>query len=62
MRYVKIRRLESASHLLLSGDRSLQEIAELTGHSDAFHLSHAFKKQYGLPPRTFRNQIRTGMF
>lgn len=56
MRMVRLRRLEQAARLLVSGDLSLTEIAEQTGFSDAFHLSHAFKKHYGLPPRLYRQR------
>lgn len=56
MNYVKTCRLEAAARLLAAGDHTLAVIAEQTGHSDAFHLSHAFKKHFGVAPRTYRKQ------
>ena len=54
--YVRRRRLKTAQFLLLNSERTLQEIAAQTGFCDAFHFSRVFKREFGLPPSTFRNR------
>ena len=49
-RYALRRRLETVRRLL----RQLSTLAEETGFGDAFHLSKAFKQEYGISPRDFR--------
>lgn len=56
MQYVKTQRLEVAARLMVTGDHKLAMIAEQTGFNDAFHLSHAFKKQFEISPREYRKQ------
>ncbi len=34
----------------------IEEIADIVGYSDAFSFSHAFKKYYGLPPKSYQLQ------
>jgi LacI family transcriptional regulator len=41
--------------MLVTTDRKIEDIAALTGFCHAPHLSQAFKKAFGLPPRTYRN-------
>jgi len=43
-------RLAESFHLLQKGNHSVSEVALATGHSDVFHFSRSFKKQYGVPP------------
>ncbi|WP_176014972.1 helix-turn-helix transcriptional regulator [Victivallis sp. Marseille-Q1083] len=53
-RYALRRRLETVRRLLRQSDRKLSTLAEETGFGDAFHLSKAFKQEYGISPRDFR--------
>ncbi|MEL7118096.1 MAG: ATP-binding protein [Bacteroidota bacterium] len=56
--FVKVIKLKKALSLLKEGEHSIQEVANLTGFSDAKYFSTSFKKFYGKPPSTFikRNQ------
>jgi AraC-like DNA-binding protein len=56
-RYLQRMRLERARRLLGSTTDSLDKIAERIGFCSAFHLSAAFKKEFGLPPRHWRKQL-----
>jgi len=56
-RYLQRMRLERARRLLGSTLDSLDRIAERVGFYSAFHLSAAFKKEFGLPPRNWRKQF-----
>jgi AraC-like DNA-binding protein len=55
MEYVKRCRLERASHLLISTDMSLQEIASQVGFKNPFHFSREFKRRFGTAPSVYRN-------
>lgn len=48
-------RLRHASELLLHSSYKLHDIAEMTGYSDAFSFSRAFKRFTGRSPSSFRN-------
>jgi AraC-like DNA-binding protein len=49
-------RLEFAKSLLLKGEK-LVNIADMTGFYDEYHLSKAFKKKFGISPKTFRKTL-----
>lgn len=49
-------RVRHARELLLHSTYKLEKIAEMTGYSDAFTFSRAFKRLTGLPPSVFRRQ------
>lgn len=50
-------RLDRAEELLLANERrTLAEIAEGIGFSNAFHLSSVFKRRRGLSPKAFRQK------
>lgn len=54
------RRMEMRLELacgLLDGDSTLEGIAAATGFSSAFHLSRAFKAQFGISPRQYKRQM-----
>jgi len=57
-RYILNERLKAASHLLLFTTQTLEEIAELTGFTDRFHLGQQFRKYFGTPPAAFRKSAR----
>ena len=46
-------RLDKAVNLLINGNCSVKEVAELCGFSDDKYFSRAIKKQYGISPSKF---------
>lgn len=50
-------RLDAAKVLLTRQDVTLREIAREVGFYDEYHLSHAFKRSYGLTPIAFRRNL-----
>jgi AraC-like DNA-binding protein len=54
-KYVRYLRLSNARHRLTTSNISLAELAEDLGFSSAFHLSTAFRKEYGMSPRQWKN-------
>ncbi len=57
IRAIKINR---AKQLLIETDKSLAEIAEITGFEHPEYLSVMFKRLTGEPPRDFRQRLRPG--
>ncbi|HEV3106392.1 MAG TPA: GlxA family transcriptional regulator [Trinickia sp.] len=54
--FAKHVRLRTARWLLTSSDRTVADIASSCGFSDASHLGREFRKQFGMPPVTFRER------
>jgi AraC-like DNA-binding protein len=54
--YVRRLRMEKARRMIGSSSESLQSISERLGFASAFHLSAAFKKQYGQSPNHWRRR------
>lgn len=54
--YVIHTRLSEASRLLRLRDRTIAEVADLTGFSDQSHLDRRFKRAFGMTPRAFQLQ------
>ena len=54
--YIKKRRFELASQLLLSG-KNVSETAYMTGFSDPNYFSKAFKKHFGMSPTEYVNIV-----
>ncbi len=52
--YVRERRLLRARELILTGELSVSEIADAVGFSDYNYFLRAFKKRYGVSPKTLR--------
>jgi AraC-like DNA-binding protein len=50
-------RIRHARELLLHSDYKLEKIAEMTGYSDAFSFSRAFKRLAGTSPSLFRKGL-----
>lgn len=50
-------RIRHARELLLHSDYKLEKIAEMTGYSDAFSFSRAFKRLTGTAPSAFRKGL-----
>jgi AraC-like DNA-binding protein len=55
--YIRKLRIEKAIQLLNESDRTLAEIAYLTGFSDQSHFNRIFKKSTGKNPSAFRKKI-----
>lgn len=54
--FIQRLRLEHIAMLLQTTEMNLEDIAERTGYQTKQALSKAFKKHFGLPPSTYRNQ------
>lgn len=54
MKHLVRRRLGRARVLLSSTSLNIEEISGQLGYSDAYSLSHAFKREFGVSPREFR--------
>lgn len=55
-RRLLFRRMEQAKLLLETTDKSIGEIARLAGYDTAAGFIHAFRREFGLTPREWRNQ------
>jgi AraC-like DNA-binding protein len=53
--FLSRRRLERATELLRSSDMSITEIALACGYSSGSHLSTAFHREIGTPPKLYRS-------
>jgi AraC-like DNA-binding protein len=51
IQYIK---LKKAEHILLTTDKSIEEISDMLGYSSAGYFSNTFKKNYGVSPNIFR--------
>jgi AraC-like DNA-binding protein len=60
-RYLLSRRVECAARLLERSTLSMEQVAEKSGFSDRFHLTHVFKRLKGLAPAEFRRRQRGRM-
>ncbi|MCW6676376.1 response regulator [Aerococcaceae bacterium NML180378] len=49
-------RMQKAQELLLSTDKKILEIAQLTGYVDQHYFSYGFKKYFGKSPRQMREE------
>ncbi|WP_339814398.1 AraC family transcriptional regulator [Zunongwangia profunda] len=47
-------KMEQARHLIAQQGKSVQEVAEALGYSNARHFSTAFKKTYGVSPGSLK--------
>ena len=57
-RYVIRCRIDRARYLLLHSKQSIGAIAEQLGYHDAFYFSKQFKRNTGMSPSDFRQQIQ----
>ena len=46
-------KMEQARQLLLSGEKNISEVSDLTGYSHQAHFTKAFKKKFGVPPSEY---------
>jgi AraC-like DNA-binding protein len=54
-RYVQDRRLRQAAELLVSTDRSIDEIAERCGFANRYYFTRVFATRMGVPPARYRS-------
>jgi AraC-like DNA-binding protein len=59
MRYVRRCRLARAAGYLRANDRSISEIARLSGYDSAVSLTRAFRREFGIPPGRYRDAQRS---
>ncbi|MDL2248235.1 helix-turn-helix transcriptional regulator [Tyzzerella sp. OttesenSCG-928-J15] len=52
--YLTDLRMEKASALLLKTDKTIKEIAVLSGYNDYFYFCRVFKEHFNVPPSKFR--------
>lgn len=57
--YLNMIRCEKAHYLLTHTEHSILAISEMTGFSDMRYLNKAFKMNYHLSPKDYRNQQKT---
>ena len=61
-RYALGLKLQEACRLLIETGDSISEVAKACGFEDEFYFSRCFRRQFGIPPRTYRKDhlIRSG--
>jgi AraC-like DNA-binding protein len=59
-KYMRESRLSEAAQLLLKSDLNVSEIGERCGFESLYAFSRAFRKAYGIPPRTYRQLVQEG--
>ncbi|MBU6171660.1 MAG: helix-turn-helix transcriptional regulator [Verrucomicrobia bacterium] len=55
-RFIMDARLQHAAACLRGSDSPLKQIADECEFFDEYHLSRIFRRKFGLPPGTYRNQ------
>ena len=58
VRYLNLRRLEAATHLLLTTDRRIHEISLDVGFENTNHFINLFKREMGTTPQAYRDAHR----
>lgn len=56
--YIIAYRLKAAKRLLEHTDRSINEIADETGFTDASYFTKTFKATFGMTPKEYRNRFK----
>lgn len=59
--YQRMLRIGRAQQLLMETDRSITEIAQLTGFTDVFYFSKVFRKARGCSPSEYRRTYVPGI-
>lgn len=60
--YHTSKRMSEIARELRSTDDSISDICQKYGYEDALYFSKVFKKEYGISPRSYRNNIISGAF
>lgn len=58
--YITEQRIKKAKNLLSNSGLSIKEIATLTGYENSSYFGKVFKKETGLSPKQFRQNINSG--
>ena len=58
-RYIRKIRIEYAKNLLANSEKSIGEIADLTGFSLSHYFSTIFKQETGMTPRQYKDKYKT---
>lgn len=53
-KWILLRRLEYASHLLVTSGKNIKEITDESGFESATHFSRVFRNKFGMPPLQYR--------
>lgn len=56
LEYLTSIRMEKAKQLLLTGDYTIREVAEMTSFSDGNYFSRVFRQTFGVSPSSFREE------
>ena len=59
-KYIRESRLSEAAQLLQSGALTVSDIGERCGFESLYAFSRAFRKAYGIPPRSYRQLVQEG--
>ncbi len=59
-KYMRESRLSEAAQLLQKSEFNVSEIGEKCGFESLYAFSRAFRKAYGIPPRTYRPLVQEG--
>ena len=60
-RYLSEYRIRRAKELLKKCDCTISQVAECVGFTNAFYFSKTFKRQVGISPSQFREQVKKGI-
>ena len=60
--YILKKRIEYAKGLICDNSLSMERISELSGFSTRAYFDICFKKETGMTPAFFRQQLNQGMF
>lgn len=58
IKFITNKRIREARELLRNSDMSISEVAITVGYNNITHFHTMFKKEIGISPKEFRNQIR----
>jgi len=58
VKYICESRIQKAKDYLINSDINIQKAAEITGFTDVYYFSNAFKKATGLSPSSYREKYR----
>lgn len=53
-KWVVLKRLDYASHLLVTSGKNIKEITDESGFENATHFSRVFRERFGMPPLQYR--------
>ena len=56
--YLRDRRLEQAQQLLMDTEQSIEEVARIIGYANRSKFAAAFRKKFGVNPKSFQLHSR----